>query len=219
MTKSRPGVVSATTVVVVAISGLLVLAGSAGLLGISRARDAEQPGAERAAPADGRYVLGFSVTDIDGKDVDLARYKGKVLVLVNVATRCGFTSQYEGLEKLYREHKDRGLVVLGFPANDFGGQEPGSDAEIKEFCTSTFGVTFPMFSKISVKGDGAAPLYKRLAEQLAPIGGPPKWNFTKFVVDRSGNVVARYDAARENVKSANLEKDLVAKVDELLKAT
>jgi len=231
MAHSRSGLVSATTIAVVGVSGLLVLAGSAGLFGLSRAQVSEPPagGAVKAQPEaskspaesalDPRYVLGFTVKDIEGKDVDLARHKGRVVVIVNVATKCGFTSQYEGIEKLYRENKDKGLVVLGFPANNFGGQEPGSDSEIQEFCTGTFGVSFPMFSKVSVKGDDACELYRKLGGQPAPVGGAPKWNFTKFVVDRSGNVVARYDAARENVRTANLEKDLVAKVNDLLGAS
>ena len=214
--------VSATTLAVVGISSLRVLAGGVGLVGVSGSQPPGQvaqptPGTKTEA-TDPRYVLGFKVKDIDGKEVDLSQYKGKVVVIVNVASKCGFTSQYEGLEKLYKDDKDKGLGILGFPANNFGGQEPGGESEIKDFCTSKFGVTFPMFSKVSVKGDDVSPLYKKLGEQPAPVGGAPKWNFTKFVVDRSGNVVARFDAARENVKTANLEKDLVKKVDELLAA-
>jgi len=140
------------------------------------------------------YVLDFTMKDIDGTDVDLARYKGKVLVIVNVASKCGFTGQYAGLETLYLVKKDAGLVVLGFPANDFGGQEPGSNEEIKEFCSATYKVTFPMFEKISVKGKEQHPLYRRLAAQAEPVGGDPGWNFTKFVVNREGNVVARFDS-------------------------
>lgn len=226
----RRGVVSATTLAVLGFSGVLVLLGSIGLVGVSRGQPAAsktaapaQPASKGAEPAKGvsmdpRFVLGFTLKDIDGKDVDLSQFKGKVVVIVNVASRCGFTSQYEGLEKLYKDNKDKGLVVLGFPANNFGGQEPGSDAEVKQFCSSKFGVSFPMFSKISVKGDDAHELYKKLAAQPAPIGGAPRWNFTKFVVDRSGNVVARFDASKENVGTANLEKDLVKKVEELLAA-
>jgi glutathione peroxidase len=224
----RPGVVSGTTLAVCGIAGVLVLAGGAGLARIAHQppTPAEQPKPAADKPskappakadaADPRYVLGFTVKDIDGKETDLSQYKGKVVVIVNVASQCGYTPQYEGLQKLYTDRKDRGLVVLAFPANNFGGQEPGSESEIKEFCSSKFGVSFPMFSKISVKGADQHELYKKLVSQPAPIGGDPKWNFTKFVVDRSGNVVARYDAARENVRTANLEKDLVKKVDELL---
>lgn len=179
------------------------------------------------------YVLDFKVKTLDGKDQDLAAYKGRVVVIVNVASKCGFTPQYEGLEKLYQDNKDKGLVVLGFPADNFGHQEPGDAKQIREFCDSKFHVTFPLFEKISVlsektveeaKGkkpyfaDGPQhPLYQRLSAQPAPVGGDPKWNFTKFVVDRQGNVVARFDAARENAGKATLEEGLVKKVDELLK--
>jgi glutathione peroxidase len=163
------------------------------------------------------YVLGYKVKSIDGKEVDLSQYKGKVVVITNVASKCGFTSQYEGLEKLYESKKDQGLVVLGFPANNFGSQEPGTHEEIASFCSSKFNVTFPMFEKISVKGPDQHPLYKKLAGQPEPIGGDPKWNFTKFVVDRQGNVVARFDADKKYVRTAELEPGLLAKVDELLK--
>ncbi len=167
-------------------------------------------------PKDPAYVLGFTVKDIDGKDVDLATYKGKVVVIVNVASKCGFTPQYEGLEALYREKKEAGLVILGFPANNFGKQEPGTNADIKKFCEATYKVTFPLFEKISVKGEDQHPLYRKLASQPDPIGGDPKWNFTKFVVDRTGKVVARYDAARAVIGTAKLEPELLKKVGELL---
>ena len=157
------------------------------------------------------YVLGLTMNRIDGATEDLSIYKGKVVLIVNVASQCGYTKQYPGLEKLYESKKADGLVILGFPANEFGKQEPASNAEIKEFCSAKFNVTFPMFEKIVVKGEGTAPLYKKLAAQPAPIGGEPKWNFTKFLVDKSGNVVARYEPA---VKPD--DKDLVKKIDELL---
>lgn len=173
---------------------------------------------DKAGTATDAEVLNFKMKLIDGKEQDLAAYKGKVVVIVNTASKCGFTSQYEALEKLYKDKKDQGLVVLGFPANNFGGQEPGSNGEIAEFCTSKFGVTFPMFEKISVKGPDTHPLYAKLAGQPKPVGGEPRWNFTKFVVDRSGKVVARFDAGRETVRKPELEKDLLAKVDELLAA-
>ncbi|MFN0012495.1 MAG: glutathione peroxidase [Phycisphaerales bacterium] len=204
--------------------GFLVLATSAiAALGVmmleppAEKKDAPKPGAkpsEAAAAADDRYVLGFKMKSIDDKDVDLAaQFKGKVVMVVNVASRCGFTGQYEGLEKLYQERKDKGLVILGFPANNFGGQEPGSNEEIAKFCQSKYNVTFPMFAKISVKGDDQHPLYKKIAAQPAPVGGEPKWNFTKFLVDRAGNVVARFDSSvRPN------DKDMLAKIDELLAA-
>jgi glutathione peroxidase len=171
---------------------------------------------ENVSPA----VLSHTIKTIDGVDKNLADFKGQVIVIVNVASKCGFTSQYEGLEQLYKENKDRGFVVLGFPANNFMSQEPGSNAEIKQFCESKFGVTFPMFEKISVKGDDTHPLYRQLAAQPAPIGGEPKWNFTKFVIDREGTVVARFDAERAMLaKKGQLEEGLIKKVQELLKDT
>ncbi|MBL9032230.1 MAG: glutathione peroxidase [Phycisphaerae bacterium] len=149
---------------------------------------------------------------IDGTDKNLADYRGSVVVIVNVASKCGYTAQYEHLQKFYTDNKDKGLVILGFPANNFGGQEPGSNADIAAFCKDKFSVTFPMFEKISVKGPDQHPLYKRLSAQPAPIGGDPKWNFTKFVLDRAGNVVARFDAKKRD----GLEPALVEKVQELL---
>ncbi len=176
----------------------------------------ETPAKSRPSAAD-PYVLGFTVRSIDGKDVDLSQYKGKVVIITNVASKCGFTPQYEGLQKLYEAKKDEGLVILGFPANNFNGQEPGSNEEIASFCESSFGVTFPLLAKISVKGPDQHPLYKKLAAQPEPIGGDPKWNFTKFVVDRQGRVVARFDAEKAYVRTPELEPALLAKVDELLK--
>ena len=146
---------------------------------------------------DQSYVLQHTVEMIDGEQQSLEAYKGKVVLMVNVASACGYTRQYEGLEALYRQHKDEGLVVIGFPANDFGAQEPGTNDEIAAFCSSKFDVTFPMAGKISVKGDGAHPLYKQISSQPAPIGGEPGWNFTKFLVDRNGRVVDRFDTKIE----------------------
>ena len=142
-------------------------------------------------------VLDFSLKSIDGKPSPLSAYKGKAILLVNVASKCGYTPQYEGLEAVYRKYKDQGLVVLGFPANNFGGQEPGTDEEIKTFCSSKYNVTFPMFSKISVKGEDKAPLYQFLTDAAAnpTTGGEIKWNFTKFLVDKNGKVVARFEPA------------------------
>jgi glutathione peroxidase len=140
--------------------------------------------------------LDFTMKDIDGKDVDLAKtYKGKVVLVVNVASKCGLTPQYEELEKLYETYKPRGLVILGFPANEFASQEPGTNSEIKEFCTSKYKVTFPMFSKIVVKGDGIHPLYKFLTEKETDpsYAGEIKWNFTKFLVGRDGKLAARFE--------------------------
>jgi glutathione peroxidase len=138
--------------------------------------------------------LGFTMKDIDGKDVDLAKYKGKVVLFVNVASRCGYTPQYEGLQKLYDQYGKDGLVVVGVPANEFGRQEPGSDEDIKKFCTSKYNVTFPMMSKVVVKGDGISPLYKYLTskETNPNFAGDIAWNFEKFLVNRKGEVVGRY---------------------------
>src|SRR3984885_1333196 len=145
----------------------------------------------------------FTMKALDGKQVPLASFKGKVMLVVNVASQCGYTYQYEGLQALYVKYKDRGLVLTGFPANNFGGQEPGSDAEIGAFCKSKFGVTFPMFSKISVKGADKVPLYQFLTDQKAnpTTGGEIQWNFTKFLVDRNGKVIARFEPAVEPLAS------------------
>jgi glutathione peroxidase len=138
----------------------------------------------------------FSATTIDGVEQQLADYKGKVVLVVNTASQCGFTPQYGGLEKLYEEYAGRGLVVLGFPCDQFGHQEPGTEEEIATFCETSFGVTFPMFSKIDVNGKDAHPLYQWLKnEKKGTLGGAIKWNFTKFLVDPEGNVVKRYGSA------------------------
>jgi glutathione peroxidase len=141
--------------------------------------------AESTSPLSGEMKL------IDGSACDLSQYKGKVVLIVNVASRCGYTGQYSGLQKLYDAYKDKGLVVLGFPANEFGAQEPGSDAEIAKFCSTKYGVTFPMFSKIVVKGSGIAPLYKALTETANP-AGDVSWNFEKFLIGRDGAIIGRY---------------------------
>ena len=137
----------------------------------------------------------FTLNSIDGKPAPLSAYQGKVVLIVNVASRCGFTPQYAGLEALYEKYKDRGFAILGFPANNFGGQEPGTNEEIKTFCSTKYNVTFPMYSKISVKGDDQAPLYQYLTDKQAnpATGGEVQWNFTKFLVDKSGKVVARFE--------------------------
>ena len=137
----------------------------------------------------------FKLKTIDGKDQSLADYKGKAVLVVNVASKCGLTPQYEGLEKLHEQYAARGFAVLGFPCNQFGAQEPGTEAQIQEFCTTNYGVKFPMFSKVEVNGAGRAPLYQWLtSEQTAPDGpGDIKWNFAKFVVDKQGKVVARFN--------------------------
>jgi len=157
------------------------------------------------------YVLDHTAQTITGEPKDLAEYKGQVVMVVNVASKCGFTGQYEPLEKLYTERKDDGFVVLGFPANNFKEQEPGTNEEIAEFCQSTYGVDFPMFAKIDVIGENAHPLYKELASQPAPIGGEPEWNFTKFLVNRKGEVVYRFDT-----RTSPDDPKVIAAIDELL---
>jgi len=133
----------------------------------------------------------FKTSDIDGKPVALKKFKGKVVMVVNVASRCGNTPQYEGLEKLYKEYKSKGLVIVGFPANEFNGQEPGSNADIKTFCTATYGVTFPMMTKVVVKGEGISPIYQWLIENSDRPKDDVEWNFAKFVVGRDGKVFKR----------------------------
>lgn len=144
-------------------------------------------------------ALDFTLNSLDGKPAPLADYRGKVVLIVNVASRCGYTPQYTGLEKIYEKYKDRGLVILGFPANNFGGQEPGTNEEIKTFCSSKYQVTFPMYSKVSVKGADATPLYQFLTDKKSnpATGGEIQWNFTKFLVDRNGKVIARFEPAIE----------------------
>ena len=144
----------------------------------------------------GSGVYSFTLNSIDGKPAPLADYKGKVVLLVNVASQCGFTPQYSALEAIYEKYKDQGFVILGFPANNFGAQEPGTNEEIKTFCTRKYSVTFPMYAKISVKGEDQAPLYGYLTKQTgAGIAGEIKWNFTKFLVDRDGKVIQRFEPA------------------------
>jgi glutathione peroxidase len=141
-------------------------------------------------------IYGFTLNSIDGKPAPLADYKGKVVMIVNVASQCGYTPQYSALEAIYEKYKDQGFVILGFPANNFGAQEPGTNEEIKTFCTRKYSVTFPMYAKISVKGDDQAPLYAFLTKDTGTgISGDIKWNFTKFLIDRSGKVVQRFEPA------------------------
>src|SRR5450631_508076 len=143
----------------------------------------------------GTSVYSFTLPSIDGEPMPLANFKGKVVLLVNVASRCGFTPQYTGLEAVYNKYKDQGFVILGFPANNFGGQEPGTNQEIKTFCSTKYSVTFPIYGKVSVKGDDQTPLYQYLTKEADPTHtGDIKWNFTKFLVDRNGNVVERLES-------------------------
>lgn len=142
-------------------------------------------------------IYDFTATRLNGEQTSLQAYRGKVLLIVNTASECGFTPQYAGLESLYRDLQDQGFVVLGFPCNQFGGQEPGEAATINQFCQANFGVTFPMFAKIEVNGDNAHPLFSWLKHEAAGVLGTEaiKWNFTKFLVDRDGQVVDRYAPA------------------------
>jgi len=151
----------------------------------------------------------FKAIDIDGQDRALSEYEGKVLLIVNVASRCGFTPQYAGLQKLWEQYRDRGLVILGFPSDQFGHQEPGDEAEIKNFCSLTYDVDFPMFSKINVNGGDAHPLWKWMKDQKSGLLGigAIKWNFSKFLVGRDGKVIARYAPTD---KPESLAKDIEA---------
>lgn len=163
-----------------------------------------------------KSVHEFSLKGIDGGEVSLSEYKGKVAMLVNVASKCGFTDQYEGLQKLYEKYRDKGFVILGFPANNFLGQEPGSEEEIKQFCTVNFGVTFPMFSKISVKGKDIDPLYAFLTSKKTnpEFGGAISWNFNKFLVDGEGRVIARFGS-----RTKPLDEEVVKAVEKALETS
>jgi glutathione peroxidase len=157
--------------------------------------------------------LSHTVKTIDGKEISLDKYKGKVLLIVNVASKCGYTKQYKGLEALHEQYADKGLAILGFPCNQFGGQEPGSDADVKAFCSSTYNVKFDMFSKIDVNGANTAPLYKDLKATADDKGeaGDVKWNFEKFLIGRDGKVIGRY-------RSAVTPEDLAKEIDKALAA-
>jgi glutathione peroxidase len=148
-----------------------------------------------ATAARATSIYDFTMKSIDGQPVSLKTYSGKVVLLVNVASRCGFTPQYAGLEALYEKYKDRGLVIVGIPANNFGSQEPGTNEEIKKFCSSKYNVSFPMMAKVSVLGEDKTPLYQFLTDksQDPQFGGDIKWNFTKFLFDRKGNLLARFE--------------------------
>ena len=172
----------------------------------------KEPGAPATQPA--QSPLTFTMKDIDGKAYDLAQLKGKVVMIVNVASKCGLTKQYAGLQKLYDQYKDRGFVIVGFPANNFGGQEPGSEEEIKQFCSTKYNVTFPMMSKISVKGENQHALYDLLTHKTPQeFRGEIGWNFTKFLVDRNGQVFARFAS-----KTTPEDEKLVAAVEKALAA-
>jgi glutathione peroxidase len=155
-------------------------------------------------------IYSIKVNDIDGKEVDLSQYKGKTLLIVNTASQCGYTKQYKPLEELYSTYKDKGLVVLGFPANNFKGQEPGSNEEIKSFCLLNYKVDFPMFSKISVLGEDIHPLYQYLTGDKV-YGGLITWNFNKFLISKDGKILARYGSP-----VSPMAPELIAKVEESL---
>ena len=176
-------------------------------LGIMAMTAASRPSGGSTGPG-GLY--GYTVKTIDGSDRPLSYYKGKVLLIVNVASECGFTPQYKGLQETYEKYKDKGFVILGFPSNDFGQQEPGSDSEIKTFCESTYHVTFDMFSKIDVKGPNQAPLYKYLTRD-SESAHEIAWNFNKFLVDRSGRVVQYFPS-----KVTPVDTVLTQKIESLL---
>jgi glutathione peroxidase len=156
---------------------------------------AAAPTAPTAPTAQGEPVIDHQVQTLQGETISLSKYRGSVLLVVNTASECGFTPQYAGLEKVYEKYKDRGLVIVGFPSNDFGQQEPGSAQEIATFCQKNYGVTFPMMAKVHAKGPEIAPLYKTLTQDTPEgIKGEVKWNFTKFLVDKDGKVVARFES-------------------------
>jgi glutathione peroxidase len=168
------------------------------LLGVSFTSQAKNNSGEPNA----NDIKNIMVKDMDGKDVNLSDYKGKVLLIVNVASKCGYTPQYEGLEAIYKKYKDKGFEILAFPCNDFGGQEPGTNEEIKTFCSSKYDVTFKLFDKIKVLGDERTPLYVRLINNDVTEKGDVKWNFEKFLIDKNGNIVSRF---RSKVKPESEE--------------
>lgn len=176
-----------TILLIIAVAGVFTFAYGFGFFGNNSAHTSANVK---------KSVYDFKVTNIDGKDLTLKKYKGDVLLIVNTASKCGYTPQYEGLQKIYDKYKGEDFEILGFPANNFGGQEPGTEAEIKEFCTLKYKVTFPMFAKISVKGDDQAPLYKFLTDETInpKFAGDITWNFNKFLINRKGEIIARFSS-------------------------
>ena len=180
--------------------------------GLNDAAGGKEAGAVKGEVME-KNIYDFKVKNAEGADYPLAGLKGKVVLIVNVASKCGFTPQYEGLEALYKKYAAKGLVVLGFPCNQFGGQEPGTNEEIQHFCRLNYGVTFPVMGKLEVNGPGADPLYVYLKKTAPGVVGSEaiKWNFTKFLVDRTGNVIARYaSATKPEALAQDLEKALTA---------
>ena len=203
-----------SAIAAIALAGMLALALSA-----CRGTGPSAPTAQEGETPVASSIYDFTMKDIDGSDVGLATFKGKVVMIVNVASKCGFTGQYAGLQSLYEKYKDRGLVILGFPANDFLWQEPGSDSKIKQFCILEYGVTFPMFAKIHVKGRDQHPLYAYLTDKRTSpeTGGKITWNFNKFLVGRDGRIVARFGSRTKPESKAlvaAIEKALAAKASE-----
>ena len=184
--------------------------GSSDLLEPSSAQAREEGSILMAAQTP--MVYDFTLNDIDGKPVSLSQFRGKVLLLINTASFCGNTPQYTDLEKMYEQYREKGFEILAFPANNFGQQEPGTNAEIKTFCYTKYSLSFPLFSKISVKGDDKHPLYRYLTEQ-SPFPGEVEWNFQKYLVDRSGKVVARYPH-----RTKPLASEIVQDVERMLAA-
>jgi glutathione peroxidase len=173
----------------------------------------EKPTAAAAATVDHtKGIIDFTVESLSGETVDLSMYRGRPMLIVNTASKCGYTPQYEGLQKLYERYGDRGLVVIGFPSNDFGNQEPGSAGEIANFCRLNYGVTFPMMAKVHTKGPEQAPIYRSLTgESAEEFRGEIKWNFTKFLIDPEGRVVARFEPSVEP-----LDERITSAIEELL---
>ena len=159
-------------------------------------------------------VLNFKMNDLSGKPIDLSQFQGKVVLFVNVASKCGLTPQYKGLQALYEKYQDKGFVIIGVPANEFGGQEPGTDAEIAKFCSTEYNVTFPMLSKVVVKGKGQTPLYQHLTskETNPKFSGEIQWNFTKFLISRTGEIVNRFEP-RVSPESAEMKKAIEAELE------
>jgi glutathione peroxidase len=192
---------------IAAIVAGAALAAAALLTGSEPTAVAEEP----APPA----VIDHTVTTLEGDSLDLKSFRGKPLLIVNTASKCGYTPQYAGLQRLHERYVERGLVVIGFPCNDFMGQEPGTEVEIGDFCRKNYGVSFPMMAKVHVKGKEKAPIYRTLTEQTADgIRGEIKWNFTKFLVDGDGHVVARFGSSVEPESP-----ELVAAIEKLLPTT
>jgi glutathione peroxidase len=166
---------------------------------------------EEASNKSAPNVYGISVKDMSGKTIQLSEYEGKVLLIVNVASECGYTSQYEGLQNIYEMYNDKGFEILAFPCNDFGGQEPGTNEEIQQFCSSTFGVTFKLFDKIKVLGEEKEPLYKLLTNNAVTGKSEIAWNFEKFLISRNGDIVKRY-LSKVKPESDELIKDIEAQL-------